>query len=287
MKFSLIVSTIGREEPLRLLLHSLVEQRRTDFEVIVVDQSQANGIAGVVAEFAGALPLRHEPMKERGACRGRNRGIALSTAEIVTFPDDDCTYPPGVLDRVAAKFAAQPDIDALTTRAETMGRCDTRGGKIDRGNLLLRCVEFTLFARRDRLGDLRFDEQVGPGAGTPWGADDGPDLMLRMLDQGMHLEYFPEIVILHPDPTIDYEEAAMRRSYSYSCARGRLFRKYGFSVRVVAWALFRSLVGSLLMLCTGRFRRAKFYWLSFTGKWAGYTREDVKPYKVPKAEPVA
>lgn len=270
MKFSLIVTTIGREDALRLLFRSLAAQGRTDFEVIVVDQSGATGVARVVAEFAVEFPLRHVPMRERGACRGRNRGLEYASGDLVSFPDDDCTYPPSVLDRVAAIFDSQPELDALTTRAETMGRCDTRGGRTDRSNLLLRCVEFTLFARRQRLGDLRFDEQIGPGAGTPWGADDGPDLMLRMLDRGLHLAYFPEIVILHPDPTAVYDDATLKRSYSYSRGRGRLYRKYRFPLSIVAWAMFRSLVGSLLMLGTGRFRRARYYWLSFTGKWAGY-----------------
>lgn len=271
MKFSLIVATIGREDALRLLFHSLAEQQRFDFEVIVVDQSQASGIPSVVAEFATRFPIRHIPMNERGACRGRNRGLEIATGQIIAFPDDDCTYPLGVLDRVAVIFDTRPEIDALTTRAETMGRCDTRGGRIDRSNLLLRCVEFTLFTRRERLGNLRFDEQIGPGAGTPWGADDGPDLMLRMLDRGLHLEYFPEIVILHPDPTTVYDVATMRRSYSYACGRGRLYRKYGFPVAVVAWALFRSFVGSVLMLSTLRLRRARYYWNSFAGKCAGYS----------------
>lgn len=270
MKFSLIVSTIGRDDALRLLFCSLAAQDRADFEVIVVDQSRADGVLAVVREFAGQFPVQHVPMSERGLSRGRNRGLEHASGELVGFPDDDCTYPAELLAQIAAVFDNRPEVDALTTRLETMGKCDTTGGPIDRGNLFLRCIEATLFIRRGRLGDLRFDEQMGTGSGTPWGADEGPDLILRMLARGLRVDYFPEIVIYHPNPVVEYDEQAMRRSYLYSCGRGHLYRKHRFPRRVVAWALFRSLAGSLLMLGTLRFRRARYYWLSFTGKWLGY-----------------
>lgn len=280
MRFSLIVSTVGREVDLRNLLRSLAAQTYTDFEVIVVDQSQKQGIAAVVAEFADALAIRHVPMHGRGLSRGRNRGWAAARGEILNFPDDDCTWPPDHLARVAKIFDADPALDGLTTRVETMGRGDSEGGPIDRHNVFGRCVDFAFFVRRDRAGDHRYDEVMGVGAGTPWGADEGPDFMLRLMAAGLRLQYDPSLCIYHPDPLLQPANTLLARTLSYSRGRGYLLRKHRYGFYTVARSLVRSLGGAVLMLCTGKITKARIYWRTFYGKLIGYIRAGRPPQQV-------
>ncbi|MDX1948202.1 MAG: glycosyltransferase family 2 protein, partial [Pirellulaceae bacterium] len=229
MKYSLVISTVGRTEDLRRMLTSLEAQSVRDFEVLVVDQSDGDAIARVVREFSERLTIQRLPMTQRGLSRGRNLGWAHARGEILNFPDDDCTWPPDLLARVDAILDGRPDLTALTTRVETVSRCDVDGGPVNRRNLFGRAVEFTMFLRRDVVGDLRYDEQMGVGAGTPWGADEGPDLMLRMLARGLTIEYFPDICIYHPDPALQPAERLLSRTMSYSRGRGYLYRKHGYS----------------------------------------------------------
>jgi glycosyltransferase involved in cell wall biosynthesis len=270
MKFSLIVSTIGRDRDLRLLLASLAAQTRQDFEVLVVDQSQGATIADLVAEYSGRLIIRHLPMDARGVSRGRNFGWMHAQGDILNFPDDDCTWPPDLLAEVEARLNARPALDALITRVETVTRMDPHGGPVTRHNIFRRSVEFALFVRRHQMGGLRFDEQMGPGAGTPWGADEGPDLMLRMLGRGLTIEYFPELCMFHPNPLAMPPESLLSRTLAYSRGRGYVLRKYRFSPFLVVYTLLRSLGGALLMLCRGRWVNARLYWLAFCGQLFGY-----------------
>lgn len=287
MKTSLVISTIGRAAELRQLLASLAAQSCRDFEVLVVDQSREEAIAGVVAEFAGQMEFRHLPMYERGASRGRNFGWAEAKGDILNFPDDDCTWPPELLERVVACFAARPELAGLVTRVETMGRMDTEGGPVTRQNIFGRCVEFAIFLRRTALGELRFDESMGVGAPTPWGADEGPDLLLRMLERGLSVEYVPELCIFHPDPRQQPPATLLRRTLAYSRGRGYLLRKHRYSLAAVAYALFRSLGGALVMLATGRITLARQHWLAFWGKLVGYVTAGKPPAQVVSAPPVA
>ena len=114
MSFSLVVATRGRDAELAELFDSLLAQGRADVEVIVVDQNADERLAPIIAAYEGRLPLLWRRSTVANACHARNLGLALARGDIVGFPDDDCLYPPGLLDRVAAAFAADPALGALT-----------------------------------------------------------------------------------------------------------------------------------------------------------------------------
>lgn len=277
MRFSLVVSTIGRFDDLRALFVSLAAQTFRDFEVIVVDQNGDDRLVALIREFASTFSLRHVPMPERGVSRGRNRGLREASGDIVTFPDDDCTYRHDVLERVHAMFERLHEMDALSVRCDApsgavqkVARFDAVPGPVTRNNLLNCFVEFAFFARRDQFDGLSFNESLGVGAGTPWGSDEGPDLVLRMLNRGCRMRYCPEISILHASPLESIDERTLRRSYTYGCGRGRLYRLHRFPLHAVVYSLVRSLGGCCLNLAQLRSIWARYYWLAFCGKLRGY-----------------
>lgn len=273
MKFSLVVPTIGRPLDLQRFIDSLLLQGSDhvdlrDVELLVVDQSGESATAELLQRQQTPFVIRHLPMTGRGASRARNFGWSFARGEILTFPDDDCHYPAGLLDQVFTRFE-NLQVDGLMAQVEHLGRQDQAGGTVTRANVLLRCVESGFFVRRARTGAVRYDERMGVGAASPWNSDEGPDLLLRLIDDGLRIDYAPELVIHHPDPLQTLDQRLQERCFKYSRGRGYLLRKHRFPAQVVLHTLIRSLGGSLLMAATARPFWARYYWNSFVGKALG------------------
>src|SRR5262249_25707873 len=113
--FDLIVATVGRTEELVRFLDSLGEQDDIAIRVIVVDQNEDDRLAPVLA--GRTLPIERV-RSARGLSRARNAGLELVEADVVAFPDDDCTYPHGLLPALARRFADDPSLDGLSGRVE-------------------------------------------------------------------------------------------------------------------------------------------------------------------------
>ncbi|MER3478804.1 MAG: glycosyltransferase family 2 protein, partial [Leptolyngbya sp. ERB_1_2] len=73
VKFSLIVCTLGRIEPLRQFLNSLLVQTHLSFEVILVDQNEHNRIEELLEHYK-SLEIRRF-RSSPGLSRARNIGI--------------------------------------------------------------------------------------------------------------------------------------------------------------------------------------------------------------------
>src|SRR5256885_2707306 len=90
---SLICTTVGRPKELGRLLQSvLTNSSQDEIEFILVDQGKDQASTRVLTEMTLPGPVR-ATTTGRGASLGRNVGICLSTADIVTFPNDNCWYP--------------------------------------------------------------------------------------------------------------------------------------------------------------------------------------------------
>ncbi|MFM7689914.1 MAG: glycosyltransferase family A protein, partial [Alphaproteobacteria bacterium] len=148
MRFSLIVATLGRSSEIGALLESLLAQGRDDLEVIIVDQNADDRVVPVLQPYAARLPITHLRSAIRNANHARNLGLREARGEIVTFPDDDCLYPPGVLTRVDGAFRAAPSLDVLTGPAASpegglgSGRWREESGAIDLANVWTSVIEF-------------------------------------------------------------------------------------------------------------------------------------------------
>ena len=277
VKYSLVVATIGRRSELATLLESLAKQTFRDFEVIVVDQNADGFIADIISEYSRQLPITHLRTSRRGASVARNLGIDRAAGRFVTFPDDDCEYPSNLLEDVnkaLERFSNCAGISVASRDKHSVGRIVRfagRSGVLTRFNLLNRCVEFGIFLRRDALGRHRFDELMGVGAeGSTWWSDEGPDLLLALMNKGHVIIYVSEIVIFHPDPVFRYDAKAIRRSFMYGCGRGHYLRKHGYPVWYVlrVWGLY--VAGAVIGICQLKPRKAYYYWSGLQGRIRGY-----------------
>lgn len=271
MRVSLIVATRGRAAELDDLFASLRSQGRDDFEVIVVDQNGDDRLLPVLAA-SGLAPL-HLRSDIHNANHARNLGLAQARGAIVAFPDDDCTLPVGVLDRVVAAFAADPDLAMLTGPAASpegglgSGRWRADSGTIDVQNVWTSVIEFNLFLRRDIAVSLGgFDTRLGPG--TRFGSAEGNDLVLRAIGAGHVARYDPDLRIVHPDKRLS--DVARERAWRYGMGLGRVLRRHAAPWSTRLNFAIRPAGGMALSLLRLRLHAAGYYAATLAGRVAGF-----------------
>ena len=116
-----------------------------------------------------------------------------------------------------------------------------------------------------------FDESLGPGAGTPWGAGEDTDYYLRVFQAGFNLYSDSDIVVCHPAATKYYlERSDLGRSYRYAAGRTRVWKRHHIPLWYFIYELFRSCGGVVLSLMQAQ--RYKAYWHlgAFRGKLRGW-----------------
>ena len=208
--FDLVVATVDRTDDLGNLLDSLEAQHYDRLRVIVVDQNEDDR----VAPFLEGRQLRLERIRAgRGLSRARNAALPAIEAEVVAFPDDDCVYPAGTLERVGHRFAAAPELSGITGRAEDGRGTSSPSWKPDAAvltddNLWNRAISFTIFLRGELVREVgTFDERLGVGSHEPWSSGEEIDYLVRAVRGGARVEY---------DPTCASAHATARASATYS-----------------------------------------------------------------------
>jgi glycosyltransferase involved in cell wall biosynthesis len=256
--FSLVVSTKGRVGELETLLASLKGQSFRDFDVLVVDQNPDQRLEAALAKDWGSSVRRFHRPGDSGLSRGRNVGWRESDAEFVLFPDDDCWYPAGFL-ADAAQRLAETGADVLCGRptdghGRTInGRFEARAMRVGRDQVWTTQIEWLAFFRRSLLQTLDgYDANLGVGAGTPWGACEGQDIVLRALKTGAVCWYDPDLVGHHTELETSHPDAAMIcKGREYARGMGYVLRLHGWGWAARLYWVARPLARAGLCLLRG------------------------------------
>ncbi len=92
-------------------VESVLSQNVRSLEYIVQDGMSTDGTTEILTGFSGRLKVFSE--KDRGQADAINKGFSRTEAPIMAWLNSDDVWLPGALKRVAATFAARPDIDVL------------------------------------------------------------------------------------------------------------------------------------------------------------------------------
>lgn len=276
MVLTIVLPTVGRVKEVDAMLdsiHKYVASTAIEFEVIVVDQNYSDVLDEVVLKFKElGFNIKHHKVSFRGLSKAKNYGAKLANGKYVCFIDDDAEFLEGVAER-AVKRLEEGKFDIVS------GRCIDRDGndsaiRFEHKEQILspkcfenRFIESTMFFKRDVCERFQYDEDMGIGAF--YGAEEGYDLVYRMLHAGVKILFDPEIKFYHPHTVISHVgETIVRRAYLYRMGYGHLCKKHGFKKKYYSRLLKVFIYLPYLFL----FKRSdtKYYVAELMGLIAGY-----------------
>jgi O-antigen biosynthesis protein len=242
--FSVVISTRHRPQDVRRCLESLIQVTYSDWDVMVVDQSDPENTEteAVVHELMPRLPrLAYSHMDMKGVCRARNLGLSATGGDVVLLLDDDCAVTsPNFLHEAAAVLERHPEaaIAFGTVRAVPY---DTDRGFIPRQDYaseqvlrsrrqfqVLKGLTACVCIRRELADSLAFDVHLGPGSRFDYGGDD-VDYGYRALKAG-------HLIAVTPSFSVDHYGF---REYAGGAAR-RVVKGYMYSLGAQNMKMLRS-----------------------------------------------
>lgn len=278
---SLIIPTINRKKELINLLESIYINKYKDIEVIVVDQNPEGFLDEIIFNYKKKLNLLHLNVKFKGASKARNYGYKFSSGDIINFPDDDSELSKDILINVDKFYYENDNIDIIFGRTIDKESNNTSVIKFNENrcnvtikNIYRTTVECTMFIKRETFKELSgFDETLG--VGTYYGAEEGSDIVLRALYNGIKAIYEPKIIFYHPQKVYSYNNIEQYRAFSYGLGLGRVtvkhILKYKKIYPIIRFIIInvKQSIAILLSVLTLNFKKAKYYFMGILGRHKG------------------
>lgn len=218
--FSLVLCTLNRVHEVDTFLAS-IDTFNLNIEVILVDQNQDGRLDFLINKFEH-LNLRHFKVSFTGLSRARNYGMKYITGKYVAFPDDDCLYTPHLLQSIVTFFENSAQFGFISAR--TVDFYDQSKSLVNATNkpfeiLMGRragCSFTYFFKNNNKFKLLGFDELMGVGAKTNYGAGEETDFITNALYHGIRGYYLPNLTIYHECKEAEYNKVVLDRLTSYS-----------------------------------------------------------------------
>lgn len=230
MRFSLIMATYGKPGTLVVpFLESLAQQTYRDFELIVVDQNLDDSLKKISDHYLSYYPTKYFKTRQVGLSHARNLGLEHITGNIIAFPDDDCVYPPNLLEKVITYFQENKKVGFLSVSVR-----DKASGK----RLSFTPIEkhtsihgLNVFKAATSIGMFiqspspipRFNEQLG--LGTDLASCEEIDYVLGLINVGITGFYNPNLYVYHPDPLSSPRKYSLKNAANNARGYGGFFRK--------------------------------------------------------------
>lgn len=272
MLISLIVATYNRSEELRELLESLTKQVYKNFEVLIIDQNDQISIDHIVNNYLNRLDIKHIKSAKKGIALSKNIGIIHSRGELITFPDDDCTYYPETIQQAYDFSVANKHVDMFygriydfETKTNIIRNWSVKPIRLNKFNFHNNNSAITCFNKRK---ELLFDENFG--VGSKYGSGEEFDYIMNALNRGYVVVYTPSISIWHP--LLHVTVMSNDKVYYYAKGYGAIFRKnlnfiYGL---LFCFSLSFQILQSLLNLLKGDFTTFNKRRIAFKGRVVGF-----------------
>jgi glycosyltransferase involved in cell wall biosynthesis len=273
-QISLIIPTYDRYEEVGKLLETLKNQdcNKDDFEVIIVDQNDKIDLAPITSLYLNELNLTHYKTPVKGIANAKNKGIELSSAPIITFPDDDCTYYPNTITIALNFLKSHPDADVVygrlydrDTRKNIMRNWPLVEKQVTIFNFHYTYSAITAFIRKNAI---RFDTNFG--VGSSYGVGEELDYLLQTFKLKLNSTYTPLIDIWHPQ--INPDVMPPEKVYYYAKGYGAICKKHLSFIMFFTFLmsnLFQILqIVKSLLLFNNKFAYKR--WLALKGRIVGF-----------------
>ena len=113
--FSVVIPLYNKESHITGTLQSALKQTFTDFEIIIIDDGSTDNGGKMVSNINDSRILYHKT-KNSGVSAARNKGISLSSGEVIAFLDADDYWEPNHLSVLYKLYKENPSAGMLTSR---------------------------------------------------------------------------------------------------------------------------------------------------------------------------
>jgi glycosyltransferase involved in cell wall biosynthesis len=261
--------TLGRREEIGIFLQKLAAQTYKNFELIIIDQNEDDGLYDIYQHFINCFEIKYINSNKKGLSLNRNIGLGVCKGDIIAFPDDDCEYEIDTLERVKLFSEIHPNYDFFTCNTKDKNNenqiLKTKRKDVDISifNIMFTGISFTIFVRADAIKQFRFDEQLGVGA--EYGSGEESDLLLYLLKNNNKGRYNADSYIYHP-----YKIDNIDRAFPYGKGFGALYKKaittykYYILFPIFIYLLFKQ----VFMICLHPFEKGRI--ASMKGRLYGF-----------------
>ncbi len=125
IRISVVTPSYNQARFLRRTVESVITQSgEFDLEYLVVDGGSTDGSQDILKEYEGRLRWISE--SDRGQVDAINKGLSLTTGDIVGWLNSDDMLLPGALERVAQVFRQNPEVEWVHGRCWIIDENDRR-----------------------------------------------------------------------------------------------------------------------------------------------------------------
>ena len=228
MKFSLIIGTLNRLESLKICLNSIFKQTYSDYEIIIIDQSENDDTEKYIGSIkCDNIVYRH--VEFRGLSRARNQALKLAKGEYFCLIDDDACYKNDYLQNASNNCGYDKILSGYIYDTEKNADYVSYKNKNKKHKMSLReimrtCPSASLVFPMDLINKCGyFDERFGVGA--EFGAGEETDLLLRGIANGFGVEFVPNMKLKHPVPAKNFYSENIEKRAKYYEGLGALYKK--------------------------------------------------------------
>jgi glycosyltransferase involved in cell wall biosynthesis len=111
VRLSVISPSLNQGAFLERTIRSVVDQDCPPFEYVVCDGGSTDETPDVLARYRDRLTAVVEP--DEGQADAVNKGIRLTSGDVIGWLNSDDVYAPGALARISAEFGARADVDVV------------------------------------------------------------------------------------------------------------------------------------------------------------------------------
>jgi glycosyltransferase involved in cell wall biosynthesis len=124
---SVVIPVFNGERFLREAVQSVLDQKYSPVEIIIVDDGSTDGTPNVARSFPETVRYLHQT--NRGPSAARNRGIEHAQGSLIAFADADDLWPPGKLELQLPYLINDPTVGIVMGRVQQMLLSETVDGQ--------------------------------------------------------------------------------------------------------------------------------------------------------------
>lgn len=139
MKITIVTPSYNQGRFIERTIRSVLEQEGDfDLEYIVMDGGSTDESVRIIEDYARrveagefarkngrSVSYAWKSEKDRGQTHAINKGLAISTGDVLAYLNSDDVYFPGALSYTVSIFAAEPDVEVVYGRADHIDTDDT------------------------------------------------------------------------------------------------------------------------------------------------------------------